>query len=423
MNSKILRLENLTFVAALLGVAAGFLAPHFSVQIGILGEMFLTLLKLMIIPLIFVSVFAAVAKQSSQGELSRLGFKTVGYFFSTSAIACVTGMLAATFLLPRAENGVAGFIKYDASKLGSITFDQFLLSFLPSNIVKSLANGEIIQIVIFSLLMGAACMKLQSDRKNLLVAVSEAAQDLIMTVIQWILVIAPIGIFSLVANVIAKTEASSLAGLGWLFAAVTAASLIHCLITLPAFGYFMGGFHPYKFIVNVKEALLVALATASSSATLPVSTRVLQEKENVSPKTTGFVLPLGATLNMDGSALYQVLVVLFLGQMAGIDFSLSQKFLVFVFVMLSSSGTAGIPGGGLMMMGAMLQMLGIPLELIGIYLLVDRFWDPPITAINVLSDLFGTKIIDRFMNQVSVDSSTAKEFGSILPHTSGQDSL
>lgn len=421
-NKKFLRPENLTFLAALLGLLMGFLAPNLSIKISFLGDIFLTLLKLMIIPLIFVSVFSAVAKQSNQGDLSRLGFKTILYFFSTSAIACVTGMLAAT-LLPTASESVTQFAHYDASKLGSISFDQLLLSFLPSNIVKSLANGEIIQIVLFSLLMGAACMKLDGEKKNLLVQTSEAVQDLVMTVIQWILVIAPIGVFSLVATVIAKTEVASLTGLGWLFIAVAAAALTHCLITLPAFGYFMGGFHPYKFILNVKEALLVALATASSSATLPVSTRVLQDNEKVSTKTTGFVLPLGATLNMDGSALYQVLVVLFLGQMAGIDFSLGQKFLVFIFVMLSSSGTAGIPGGGLMMMGAMLQMLGIPLELIGIYLLVDRFWDPPITAINVLSDLFGTKIIDRYINKVSVDPLPSEYAAAILPQSAGQDSL
>jgi Na+/H+-dicarboxylate symporter len=145
--------------------------------------------------------------------------------------------------------------------------------------------------------------------------------------------------------------------------------------------------------------LIVALATASSSATLPVSTRVLENNAGVSPKTTGFVLPLGATLNMDGSALYQSLVILFLGGLAGIDFTFAQQLLVILFVLLSSAGTAGIPGGGLMMMGTVMQMVGIPLELIGIYLLVDRFWDPIITAINVMGDLFGAKVIDRFVER------------------------
>lgn len=400
---KFLRLENLTFLAAIGGLALGFLAPEFSLQIGFLGDVFLTLLKMMIIPLIFVSVFLAVAKQAGQGELSGIGLKTVSYFFSTSALACITGLLAAQ-LLPKASQAV-NYVGYDASKLGSITFEQVLLSFIPSNAVKALADGQIIQIVVFSILMGIACIRLESKKRELLVGIADAAHDLIMTVIQWILKIAPIGIFSLVAAVIAKTNFESLSGLGWLFAAIASAALVHVLITLPTIGYFIGRFHPYKFMFNVREALLVALATASSAATLPVSARVLEE-QGVNPKTTGFVLPLGASLNMDGSALYQVLVVLFLGRVAGVDFTIAQQLLIFMFVMLSSSGTAGIPGGGLVMMGAMLQMVGIPLELIGIYLLVDRFWDPPITALNVLGDLFGTKTIDRFVRRDPSGAST-----------------
>jgi proton glutamate symport protein len=412
---KFMRLENLTFLAALGGLALGVWAPGFSQQIAFLGDVFLTLLKMMIIPLISVSVFLAVAKQAGQGELSRIGLKTVSYFFGTSALACVAGLLAAN-LLQKASQAVS-YVGYDASKLGSITFEQVLLSFIPANAVKALANGEIIQIVVFSLLMGVACIRLESKKREQLVDIADAVLDLIMTVIHWILMIAPIGIFSLVAAIIAKTNFESLAGLGWLFGAIAVAASVHVLITLPTIGYFVGRFHPYKFIFNVREALLVALATASSAATLPVSARVLEE-QGVNPKTTGFVLPLGASLNMDGSALYQVLVVLFLGRVAGVDFTMSQQLLIFLFVMLSSSGTAGIPGGGLVMMGAMLQMVGIPLELIGIYLLVDRFWDPPITALNVLGDLFGTKTIDRFVRRdIPVKTSGEISLVEVAPST------
>jgi proton glutamate symport protein len=412
---KFMRLENLTFLAALGGLALGVWAPGFSQQIAFLGDVFLTLLKMMIIPLISVSVFLAVAKQAGQGELSRIGLKTVSYFFGTSALACVAGLLAAN-LLPKASQAVS-YVGYDASKLGSITFEQVLLSFIPANAVKALANGEIIQIVVFSLLMGVACIRLESKKREQLVDIADAVLDLIMTVIHWILMIAPIGVFSLVAAIIAKTNFESLAGLGWLFGAIAVAASVHVLITLPTIGYFVGRFHPYKFIFNVREALLVALATASSAATLPVSARVLEE-QGVNPKTTGFVLPLGASLNMDGSALYQVLVVLFLGRVAGVDFTMSQQLLIFLFVMLSSSGTAGIPGGGLVMMGAMLQMVGIPLELIGIYLLVDRFWDPPITALNVLGDLFGTKTIDRFVRRdIPVKTSGEISLVEVAPST------
>ncbi len=397
-KSKFLNLENLTFIGAVLGFACGVWLPHIATNVSVLGDLFLLLLKMMIVPLIFVSVFLAVAKQAGQGELGSIGSKTLAYFIGTSSLACITGLLASS-LLPAASSIPSGFTNYDPSKLDSISFSQVLLSFFPSNPFQALANGEIIKIVFFSLLLGLACIKIEAIKRNTLIAVADAAHDLVMIIIRWILVLAPVGIFALVAAVVAQTDLKSFLDLGWFFAAVTVAACVHSLITLPVIGAVFGRFNPYRFIFNVREALLVALATASSSATLPVSTRVLEKNENVSPKTTGFVLPLGATLNMDGSALYQSLVVMYLGRVAGVDFTFSQQLLVFLFVMMSSSGTAGIPGGGIVMMGAILTMVGIPLELIGIYLLVDRFWDPIITMINVQGDLFATKTIDRFMRR------------------------
>ena len=395
---KLLRLENVTFLGALIGLALGLWAPELSKQISFIGDIFLTVLKMMIIPLIFVSVFLAVAKQAGQGELGSVGWKTIAYFISSSVLACITGLTVASLMLPK-TTAIGEYVKYDASKLGSISWQDVVMSFFTPNIFKSLAGGEIVQIVLFSILMGIAAISLEKSKRDLLVGVADGIHDLVMIVIKWALVIAPIGILSLVAAVIAKTDVSSLQGLGWFFAATATGVVIHTLVTLPTIGFIVGRFNPYKFIFNVREALIVALATASSSATLPVSTRVLETRENVSPKTTGFVLPIGASLNMDGSALYQALVVLFLGSIAGVDFTWTQKLLVFFFVLISSSGTAGIPGGGIVMMGTMLQMVGIPLEMIGIYLLVDRFWDPPITAVNVLGDLFGTKTIDQVIKR------------------------
>lgn len=396
MKKKYLNLENITFLGAFAGLLLGLYAPNISLSIGVIGDIFLLLLKMMIIPLIFVSVFLAVAKQAASGELAKIGGATLAYFLTTSGLAAITGIVASQ-LLPAASSVASNFPSYDPSKLGAISFEKVLLSFFTGNPFKSFAEGEIIQIVVFSLILGIASLGIEAKKRDLLLNISDGIHDLVMTVIQKVLFIAPLGIFSLVGSVVAKTNMKDFSGLGWFFIATGIAVVIHTCITLPAVGWFLGRFNPYKFIFSVREALIVALATASSSATLPVSTRVLEENAGVSPKTTGFVLPLGATLNMDGSALYQSLMILFLGGLSGIDFTLSQQTLVFVFVLLSSAGTAGIPGGGLVMMGAVMQMVGIPLELIGIYLLVDRFWDPPVTAVNVMGDLYGAKVIDRFV--------------------------
>lgn len=392
---KILKLENLTFLGALLGLLTGFYLPGLAQNVDILGEIFILLLKLIIIPLIFVSVFLAIARQTSLKDISSLGTKTFFYFLLSSTLACLTGFLGAAFLPEISQSGIT-YENYEAISATELSFKQIILSFFSSNFFKSLAEGNIIHIVVISLITGLASLKLEASKKKTILDLLEALHDMVMILVKWILFFAPIGVFALVADVTASTDREAFTGLGQLFLAILIAAGIHALITLPALGYFLGRLNPYRFLMKMREPLLVALATASSSATLPVSTKTVEQKGGVRPRTAGFVLPLGATINMDGSSLYQTLVILFLAGVAGIEITLSQQLYIFFLILISSVGTAGIPGGGLLMMGAVLQNVGIPLEYLGIYLLVDRLWDPPVTMLNVLGDLFGAKIIDRY---------------------------
>lgn len=384
----------MTFLGAILGILTGVFIPDLVMHLSVLGELFIILLKMVIVPLVFVSVFLAVGRQGSIYGLSKLGARTSLYFFVTSSLACLTGFVAALFL--PGKNSSVHFQNYDPGKLGSVNFKDVVLNFFSSNPFKSLADGDIIQIVVLALIIGIATLQVREDRRRIIVNSFEALDELVMVIVKWVLFLAPVGVFSLVSTVVAKTDRSAFAGLGQLFFAITIAMLLHSLITLPAIGYFFGKFNPYKFFRNVKKVLLVALATASSSATLPVSTRVMEETENVDPKTAGFVLPLGATVNMDGSSIYQTLIVLYFADIAGISVNFTQQVYIFFLILVSSVGTAGIPGGGILMLGAVLQNVGVPLEYLGLYLLIDRIWDPPVTMINVLGDLFGAKIIDRY---------------------------
>lgn len=392
-TKKWLSLENLTLLASLLGALAGWLLPQMTTHTSVLGGIFLTLLKASILPLILSSIFVAVAKAAE--HLPEIGLKTFLYFLMTSALACITGLIIARFVLTK-PTAPLQFESITTPTLNSLQSQDFVLSFFTSNLFQSLAQGQILPLVIFIVIAAIASTKLQQKEHHVLLNFAQAIHDLMMILLRWILYFAPIGIFSLVAQMISKMSEENFSLLGPFFLAVALAAGIHALITLPVLGFFFGRFSPFKFILQVREVLVVALATASSSASLPVSTRVL-EGLGVRQKITGFVLPLGATLNMNGSALYQALVVIFLGQIAGIDFTFTQTILVFFMVMLSAAGTAGIPSGGLMMMTATLQALGIPLEYIGLYLLIDRFWDPPITMINVMDDLFAAKTIDRWV--------------------------
>jgi Na+/H+-dicarboxylate symporter len=392
------RYELIAFSLAVLGIVVGLFFPNFAISISFIGDIFILLLKMLIVPLVVTSIYLSIAKLNTT-EIKSLGGKTVLYYLTTSSLACLTGLLIANSYSFSSSLSFQNVTQYDPSKLSNISFGGLLTSFFSGNFVKALAEGNIVQIVVFTLFVAIASLKVKSIHRKVLVDFSESIQEVLMVVIHWIVMIAPVGVFSLIASVVAKTETKIFYGLGPLFIAIAVATAIHTLIVLPCIGYFVGGFNPYKFILKIKKALLVALTTASSTATLPISTMVLNENAGVKPKTSGFVLPLGATLNMDGSALYQAMVILFLGEFSGMDLSLIQQFLVFAFVMTSSAGTAGIPGGGIMMMGAVMEIVGIPLENIGIYLLIDRFWDYPITAVNVFGDLIGAKTVDRFIKE------------------------
>jgi proton glutamate symport protein len=394
--SKPFKYEALAFGLALLGVLVGLYLPDVALNLEFVGKIFILLLKMMIIPLVVTSIFLSIAKLKVS-ELKSLGGRTILYYLTTSSLACFTGLMIANSYSFTDGILLQNVSDYDPSKLANISFSSVITSFFSGNFFNALAKGNIVQIVVFTILIGLASLGIRKEQRDFLVTFSDAVQKMMMVIIHWIVKIAPIGIFSLLAAIVAKTETKIFYGLGPLFLAIAIAALIHTLITLPAIGFFIGGFNPFKFILKIKKALIVALTTASSTATLPVSTQVLSEEGEVKAKTTGFVLPLGSTLNMDGSALYQGMVILFLGEFAGMSLTLSQQFLVFFFVMTSSAGSAGIPGGGLMMFGAVMEMVGIPLEYIGVYLLIDRFWDYPITMVNVYGDLIGAKTIDRFI--------------------------
>ena len=226
----------------------------------------------------------------------------------------------------------------------------------------------------------------------------EALGEAVSIILDWIIrYVAPVGIFSLVASLMTKIEANMFVKFQSVFLVIFLAIIFHVMITIPVISLFVGKFNAFKLYYKIKKVLLVALTTASSSATLPLSIEVARNELDVKKESAEFVLPLGATINMDGSALYQGIVVIFLANLAGIQLELAQQILVLFIVMVSAIGTAGIPSGGLVMIGAVMSSVGIPLEYIGVYLLIDRFWDYPITMINVLGDLCGVKTLDRLI--------------------------
>lgn len=392
---KFLTVENLTFLAIIFGVLAGIYLKEWVLHLKIIGDAFLNLLKMITIPLIFASIFVSIASLSSINDLKNLGLKAILYYISTTFLAVLTGIVVVNVINfePISNISSNGSIEHKP-----FTVEALLKSFIPSNIFQSLTEGKVLHIIIFAILFALAVLTLEKIKKELITNFFDGVNDAMLTIAKWIINLSPIGVFALISYIVAEKGFGAILSLWQYVLAVVVGLFIHAFINLPAIAYLIGRFNPYKYFFKVKEALLIAFSTSSSSATLPVSLEVAEKKANIDKKVAGFVLPLGATVNMDGTALYEAIAVMFVASSYGMDLSLTEQIIVFFTASLAAIGAAGIPSAGLVTMTLVFSAVGVPLEGIALILVVDRFLDMLRTATNVWGDLIGTKIISRFVN-------------------------
>jgi Na+/H+-dicarboxylate symporter len=387
-----MRIQSLysTPAALALGVLLAVIAPDGVVYLGWLGEIFISLLKVLILPLILVSIYAALARGA---DLRRLGTATLGYYLLTSVFAAGTGTLLGFLFSRGLEPGLLNLQQAQPDAAG-FSLALLIANFIPTNLFASLADGNILHIVVIGIFAALASRGLGSHQRDLLADGADAVNALLMRMLHIILKAAPVGIAALVYASLAQMDWSGVLALRPFVWAVLAAAVLHAGLVLPLLLLLRGGRSPWLFLRQVRAALATALATASSSATYPVSKQALEENAGVSARVSSFTLPLGATLNMDGSALYQSILLIFMAQLAGAELSPLQALFIVLLTMASSAGTAGIPGGGIAMMAFMLDLLGLPQTYLALYLVVDRFFDYPITALNVWGDLVVAAVVD-----------------------------
>jgi Na+/H+-dicarboxylate symporter len=389
-----LNTENLTLLAIVVGIAFGVALPELALQQEIIGSLFLALLKMLIIPLIFASIFMAIVGIGGVNELKGVGTRAFTYYFSTTALAVLLGVIIVNIINPGAGGSIEVAVG-SAPEIKEFSVSDFILSFVPTNIIASLSNGSVIQVIFFTVLFAVATLHMPEERQLPLKEFFNSLNDAMMVLAKWVIKLSPIGVFSLISYVVAEKGLESLIPL-WEYAiTVVLALLLHGSITLPAILYFVTKTSPLQYFAQVQKAVVLAFSTASSSATLPVSIEVSQERGGVSRKSAGFILPLGATVNMDGTALYESIAVIFIANLAGIDLTLWQQILIFMTATLASVGAAGIPGAGIVMMVIVLETVGLPVEYISVILVVDRILDMFRTATNVWGDLVGAKVLDR----------------------------
>ncbi|RKD90124.1 dicarboxylate/amino acid:cation symporter [Mangrovibacterium diazotrophicum] len=385
-------------IALVIAVLFGYFFANQVQYISWMGDIFLRLLKMIIIPLIFSSIISGVTSMGSGKNLGRLGLKTLSYYLFTSLFAILTGLVMVNLIRPGVGvdlglHSNAPQFEAHESKISDIFFRM-----IPENIFQSLYNGDILSIIFFAILFGFFINASKTKYQQTLTNFFDAVFDVMMQLTMFIIRFTPLGILGIVAKEVARNaeQLSSIAGsMAIYMLTVILALSIHAFITLPVIVKLVGKAHPYRHLKNMLSPLLTAFSTSSSSATLPLTIEAVEKESGVSNKITSFTLPLGATINMDGTALYECVAAMFIAQVYGIELGFGQQMLVVVTALLASIGAAGIPMAGLVMITIILSAVNLPLEGVGLILAVDRILDMYRTSVNVWSDSCGAVIIAK----------------------------
>jgi Na+/H+-dicarboxylate symporter len=381
-------------IGIILGIAFGILFPDLALKQKLIGDVFVALLKMLVVPLVFASIYTALTGLGSVEKLKNIGFKTIVLYIVTTALAVLLAIIAMNLVHIGHPVSANGLEYAKATEIKPFSFHDMILSFIPSNVFNALATGSMMQIIVFAIFLAMASFKLEQKYQTLLFDLFSAINNAMFYIAQWVINLTPIGVFSLISYIIAKQGIDVILNLWAYVLIVFIVILIHGLVTLPMLLAFLAKINPYKYLDAVKEAPIMAFSTASSAATLPVSLKVVQEKGGVSRDSAGFVLPLGATVSMDGTAAYLTIAVLYIANLAGLPMTLGDQLVLGLTVVALSVGVAALPSASLVMMVVILNQVGLPVEYLAIIVAVDRILDMARTSLNVTSDLVVTKIVD-----------------------------
>ncbi|MGB5166586.1 MAG: dicarboxylate/amino acid:cation symporter [Woeseiaceae bacterium] len=408
------------FVAVIVGYLVNlnttddFVPNIFGVEViailSYIGKLFLNALKMIIVPLVTSSIIVGVAGIGSGGKIGALGGKTLLFYVSTTLAAILVGLLVINVVNPGIADGKpagellaleappADLMETISDKDASDVAEVFL-RMVPENIFKAAADGQMLGLIFFAILFGFFMSHLSHQFAEPLFNFWNGVFHVMMSMTEWIMKFAPIGVFGLVAKVVAETGFDAGKPLLYFALSVLAALAIHALITLPLLLRYVGKVRPYLTLNKMSPALLTAFSTASSSATLPVTMDKIEDEVGVSNEVSSFVLPLGATVNMNGTALYECAAAMFIAQAYGMDLTFGTQFTIVAIALLTSIGVAGVPSASLVAIAIILAAIGLPVEAIGVLLVFDRILDMARTSVNIWGDASCATIVARLQGE------------------------
>ena len=386
------------FIALVLSVVVGLIAgepalPFINWWIAPIGTIFINLIKMMIVPVVFFSLVVGMTSLGDTKKLGRIGAKTVCLYLTTTAVAILIGFGIAGIVSPGTGLDLTSNAAVKVKEAPSLM--QVFVAMIPANPIDAMAKAQILPVIIFSLFVGIGIVQVGGERAQLLIKFFDAAAEVTYKIIGIVMQFAPIGVFALLLPVVAKNGPAVLLPLMSVIACVAVGCAIHAVVVYSSLARIWGGHTPMEFFRGMSEAMMIAFTTCSSAAALPINMKNCQEKLGVSREVSSFVLPLGATINMDGTALYMGVCYLFVANVFGVDLTMGQMLMIILTGTLASIGTAGVPGAGLIMLAMVLQTAGLPLEGLALVAGIDRVLDMFRTCLNITGDGAVTIVMDQ----------------------------
>ncbi|HUF89782.1 MAG TPA: dicarboxylate/amino acid:cation symporter [Gemmatimonadota bacterium] len=424
-----LKLHTQILLGLVLGAVAGVIVGPSIGVIKPIGDAFIKLITMIVVPLVFASILVGVASLGDLAKLGRIGLKTILFYLTTTAIAITIGLTLANLVKPgsRLDESIKERLLADFSAAADVNIEraaappsvvETLLDIIPTNPMEALAQGSMLQIIFFALVFGIALTYMDKAKSEPVIRFMDAVNDAMIQLVHLVMKIAPYGVFALIAAIIGQYGLGILRTLIVYSLVVIAGLAIHAILVYPAAVKLFAGMSPVHFFKGIAPAQLVAFSTSSSNATLPVTMECAEENLGVSEEVSAFVLPLGATINMDGTALYQGAATIFIAQVYGLDLSIGQQLMVVLTATLASIGAAGVPGVGMITLALVLRTVGVPIEGIALILGVDRILDMCRTTINVTGDSACAVVVAATEGELSVPPPIAA--GGELPVWTGE---
>lgn len=392
-----LRLEIQVIFSLFLAVIAGIYTPWILPYISWMWEMFMTALKMFLWPLLFFAITSAILSLWDFKKLGNIWARTFWYYLLTTTLAISTSLLMMNILMPWRNSSLWDEIEFNSAQVQELSFSQFIQDLLPANIFWAFVEFNAMQIVVSWIILWISLLALWKTKKVEQVKnIFETLNDAILKFIEFIIKLTPFGVFAIVTKVVVENGYTAMLDLLPFVMVIMLALFFHACVILPFVWFIIGWFDPFKYFMQVKEAILVWFSTASSSATMWLSMSVAKNKAKLSDEVVDFSFPIWTTINMDWTALYQAWVAIFIAQVFGVDLTIAQQFTIVIVVILASIGAAGVPGAGILILTTVFLSVWLPVEAIWIILAVDRVLDMFRTWVNVWWDLLTAKVVDKF---------------------------